>query len=691
MALACAALACAALSWLPALAQDVPIATVQVSGARSTPPDANRLGLGVLETPQAITAITADMMRAQGVDSLEDILLNVPGITQAGGHAGIFSNFSARGFQLENASNYFRDGLRFDRQSQISLQNIEQVEVIRGPASLQYGKLVPGGLVNFVTKKPRAVSRYEASVYVNRFGQAEAGFDATGKLDSAGKALYRLNLEARKIDSFRDSVDGESYFLAPAFTFALSDATMLDVMFEHYRHDTLRDPGQPAPDSRDPGSVTRIDPAAFFGEPDATNEVRNSSGALRLNHRVNEQWQLRADYSGSRFERDMHFTVNLNRRPAAPLRVPRVARAGFTDARSDSVRLELFGDFATGEVRHKLLAGVDRLERRVDDLTTANTMLAPVDLFHPRPTGNASYSSEPLFDERVRASDTGIYLQDQISMGAWNVMMGVRHDRLRENYHERMLDLRSRHDAGATSPSAGFTYRVAPRLSLYASYSRSLDSNMATNGCGRSYGASRGSQVEAGAKGRAWGGLQWALSAFSLTRSNGLSEDPSGAVDADDNSCLVQGAKQRSTGVELETSGRINRQVRLLAAFTQMNARVSADANPAMAGKKLRNAPRRSARMWLEYDLDAAAPGLRASLGVTHVGERFANDSNSLRLPAYTAWDAGLRYALGGDGSLQMTVSNASNRRYVEDSLPNANSVNQAAPRNVSLRYTHQF
>lgn len=684
------ALVCAVLFHPAAWALDI-LPTVHVVGAMSTPPDANRLGVSIRDTPQAITAINADLMRAQGMDSLEDVMLNVPGMTQSSAHAGIFSNYVSRGFELDNAANYFRDGLRFDRQSQISLQNIEQVEVIRGPASLQYGKLVPGGLVNFVTKKPKAVSRQELTLSANRFGQLEGGFDSTGQIGGNSNALYRLNVEAKKLDGFRDHMDGESYFVAPAFTFALSDATMLDVMIEHNRLGTLRDPGQPAPDPRNLASVTRIDPAAFFGEPNALYKVRNTSGALRLNHRLNDAWQLRADYSGSRFDRDMDLTINLNRRAAAPDLVPRLSRAAFTHADSDSIRFETFGEFATGAVSHKLLAGVDRMERKVSDMTTGNTVLAPVDLFHPVPSGTATYSTTPLFNDRSNSADNGIYVQDQMDIGRWSVMVGLRRDSLKEDYHDLQLDFRDTHDAAQTSPSAGVMFRVAPSVSLYASYSRSLDSNLATNGCGRSYDPSRGAQYEAGAKGTAFGGLQWAVSRFDLTRSNGLSEDPSGAVDADDNSCLVQGAKQRSTGIELEASGRITRQVRLHASYTHMNARYTEDTDPAKIGKKLRNAPNQSARAWAEYRFDDVLPGLFASLGVTRVGERFANDANTLAIPAYTVWDAGLRYAIRPTDTVQLTVSNLTDRRYVQDSLANANSINQGAPRNVALRYTHKF
>ncbi len=683
------AMVCAVSVHSIAIAQETELPAVVVSASKSTPPDANRLGVGVQETPQAITAIGADLMRAQGVDQLEDVMRNVPGMTQSAAHAGIFSNYVLRGFQLDNANNYFRDGLRFDRQSQISLQNIEQVEVIRGPASLQYGKLAPGGLVNFVTKKPLATRKHEATLYANQFGQLEGGFDSTGKLTESGNVLYRLNVEAKKLDSFRDHVDGDAYFIAPAFTFNLSDTTVMDVLLEHGRHDTIRDPGQPATVQNDLASVTRLDPSAFHGEKSAKNLVHNTSGALRLNHRLNAAWELRADYSGSRFDRDMYYTINL---PVTNSSVPRRTLAAFTDARSDSVRVEAFGNFATGELKHKLLAGMDRLKRRVDDITTSGTSLSPVDLFNPVPTGNATYSLVPESNAKTRSTDTGIYVQDQMAFGPWSVMLGLRHDRLKENNHEEILDLRNKHEATQTSPGAGLLYHVTPKLALYANYSRSLDSNLATDDCGRSYDPSRGSQYEAGVKGFAFdNGLQWAVSAFDLMRSNGLSQDPSGAKGLSGNIlCQVQGAKQRSTGVEFEVSGRPTKALRLHAAYSRLNARFTEDTDPLKVGNKLRNAPEQSARLWAEYGFTGAWQGLFTSLGMSYVGKRFADDKNTLTIPSYMVWDAGVRYALSKADTLQLAVSNLTDRRYVESAV-NTNLIIQGEPRTVSVRYIRKF
>jgi len=684
------AMACALTYPALVLAEEaatLPPVVVTDTATQAPMPETNRLGLSARETPQAATVIDAGMIKAQNADRLEDVLRNVPGLTQASGHGGIFSNYVVRGFQLDNASSYFKDGLRTDRQSQLSLQNIQQVEVVRGPSSMQYGKLVPGGLINFVTKKPQRERRQEVTVSANSFGQLEGGVDSTGALTSGGGILYRLNAEAKHLDSFRDEVDGEAYMVSPAFTFRLGDSTTLEASTEHNWLDTIRDPGQPAADGATVASVRDLDPEWFYGEDDAENDVHTDAARLRLSHQLNAAWQLRADYANARYERDMLFTLNLGLTPDRTA-VRRASNAADTDQRFETQRVEAFGQFATGPVGHRLLAGVDRAERRIKDTFGTRTALDNVPLRNPSPTGNAVYDSTLTEVDRGDIDNRGLYLQDQMDWGALSLMLGLRRDWLEEDLGvDAGADgaFRSRTDTEANSPSAALLYRLNPQLSLYTSYSRSLDSNLPFDGCGRRFSPSQGEQYEAGVKGAAFAEtLQWSATLFDLYREDGLTDDPSGATDPFGNSCQVQGGEQRSTGLELEASGRITPALRLHGAYTRLHARVSEPDD----GNRLRNAPKHSGRIWTEYE---AMQGLALSLGVTYVDERYANDANTLTVPSYVIWDAGARYRFNPQHSVQLGVKNLADRQYVEDASQNRNSINQGAPIGASLRYTMTF
>jgi iron complex outermembrane receptor protein len=661
------------------------IVVTALGGQAGAPAASNRLGVSLQNMPQAATVLTSELIRAQNADTLEEVLHNVPGVIQTSGHSGIFSNYVVRGFQLDNNASYFKDSLRFDRQSQLSLQNIEQVEVVRGPASLQYGKLVPGGFVNFVTKKPQESARHQVTAYLSSFGQVEGGFDSTGKLTDDGRILYRFNAEAKHLDSFRRHVDGEAYMVSPALTFRLGEATRLEITTEHNWLDTIRDPGQPAPDGATIASVTRLSPKLFYGETDAKNEVESHSGTVRFNHQLGEDWEVRLDYVRSYFDRDMFFTLNLN-----PLNgmVRRRSNTSVTEQRSESMRAEVFGRFSTGAISHRLLVGADRLNRRFKETYGTVTVIPSVDLFDPQPAGNVVYDRTLTETDRVRAHDGGIYVQDQMQLGKLDLMLGLRHDWLDERLSVDDLTgpvtFSSRINAKQFSPSAGVVYRLLPQLSLYANYSRSLDANVAFDGCGRTFEPSRGTQYEGGVKGSAFGDrLQWAVAAFDLRRTNALVDDPSGTVDpATGSTCQIAAGEQRSTGFELEASGYIARGLRLHGAFTHLSARVSEDPDASIIGRKLRNAPRNSARLWGEYSFGGPLDGLSASLGITYVGCRFANDANTLTIPSHTVWDAGARYKLNESHSIAVAV---------EDAGQNVRSINQRAPRSLSLRYIGSF
>lgn len=676
------------------LAQESKLPQVIIIGHQSVLPESNRLGVSAQDTPQSISVIGSDLIRAQNAITLEEVLRNVPDVTLSAGHSGVFSNYVLRGFQLDRSSNFFKDGLRFDYQNLLSFQNIAQVEVIRGPASMQYGKLVPGGLINFVTKKPQSERKGEVTLYVNEYDYAEGGIDSTGKLNENGSVLYRINGEARKIDSFRNVVDGHAYLVSPAFTFKLSDATVIDIAVEHNRLDTIFDPGQPAPVASDISSVTKLDRDAFYGEKNADYRVRTTTGTVHITHRLNDAWQLRGDYSNSHYDRDAFFTFNAG---VTGSKVNRQAYGGVSELRSDTTRAEVLGNFTTGPFSHVLLAGIDHLGRYSKDQLGTQVRILPVDLFNPRPVGNVVFGKTVAAVNEINVDNTGVYLQDQMEVDKFNFMLGLRRDQLKEDLHFDVRTIptgfRSATDTAQASPSAGVLYRLSPSLSLYASYSRSLDSNLPYDSCGRNFSPSRGTQYEAGIKGSAFSGrFQWSAVAFDLRRTNGLVDDPTGARDAFGLICQVQAGEQRSDGGELEAGGWITRNLLLHGAYTHLHARVTENPSaPAQVGKRLKNAPQQSAGLWAEYAFTGEWQRLSASLGMSYVGQRFADDANQLVIPSYWLWDAGLRYKFSKAGTLQVSVSNLTNRHYVESGTPDAQSINQGAPRSVAVRYTRTF
>lgn len=660
-----------------ALAEDAVLPAVTVSGAKdATVPQSNRLGVPLTETAQAATIIDAELIRAQEARNIDDVLTNAPGVVSGvGGQA--FQNFFMRGFFVDNVNNYLRDGLRFDRQHEVSLQNIEQVEVVRGPASLQYGKLAPGGLINFVTKKPQVKPMTEVSALVNNFGQVEGALDSTGPLGDSGKVFYRLNVEAKKLNSFRDHVEGDAYLIAPALTFALSNATTIDVNFEHTKTDVVGDSGQPTTDGATIGTVRSLNPRWFYGEKDATWYNRSNLFAAHLKHNLNDAWQLRADYLTGKLEREVYQVDNWGLTSDGNS-VTRTSLPHFLDQRSSTMRVELGGKLTTGAVKHNVLAGVDHLSRTVRNQDGVRADIASVDLFNPSPRGNTFFDpARENVDGENRG--TGIYLQDQAEIGRWTLMAGIRHDRLKDS--SGSSSQRNSH----TSPTGAVMFHVLPNLSLYASYSESFELTFGRDFFGNMFTPALGKQYEVGVKGSLNQSLQWSATVFDLRKTNILTRDPD-PTHPDES---VQTGEQSAKGVELELSGRVTPALLVHGAFSYLDTEVVKD-NRFPVGNELRMAPRHTARLWGEYAFAGAWQGWSASLGTTYVGQRYTNLFNRNVIPSFVVWDAGVRYRITKNDTLQLAVKNLTNRRYIDDAL-DADQVYQGAPRTVSLRYIHTF
>jgi iron complex outermembrane receptor protein len=226
-------------------------------------------------------------------------------------------------------------------------------------------------------------------------------------------------------------------------------------------------------------------------------------------------------------------------------------------------------------------------------------------------------------------------------------------------------------------------YRVLPNLSVYASYSESFESNLGRDVAGNVFDPALSEQYEIGAKGSLAPGLQWSAAVFDLRKTNMTTRDLANP------GFSVQTGEQRAKGVELELSGRVTSALRVHGAFSYLDSEIVRD-NLFPVGNKLRMAPRHTARLWGEYAFAGAWQNWSASLGTTYVGERYTNLFNNNVIPSFVVWDAGVRYRVTKNDTLQLAIKNLTDRRYVEDAL-DTDQIYQGAPRSVSLRYTHMF
>ena len=670
--------ACTAL--LPvgaASAQDAQeLETVQVFGTRerayraTVAPTANKSDATVKETPFSIQTVTRELIEDRGVITFGEAVRTVPGLTPQVGWGGSNDRFRLRGFPT---SSNLKNGFRRSVFAPIDeLANIEQIEVLKGPASALYGRFEPGGVVNLVTKKPLWVQETKVDVTAGSHDLFRSTLDTTGPLSET--LAYRLNASWQDGGGFRDFARSETQFISPVLQWKPSARTTVTAEFEYARKRAAFDRGF----GSDPIFLT-VPIRNNYGERDARIATTSKTASLTVDHALNDRWAIKAGAQISDSHSDAvwypyNFMTPVSGKDTDQPIVNRSRQRNVDDQQDIGGMIELSGKLATGSVKHRVLFGLDA-DREHWDFSAYNNPNAfgfstnlPIDLYRPihgqvPPASFVRYDAATYKNENV-----GAYFQDEMQLTShWKFLAGARYDHSRTSsqadFFSRPGEVKS--TANAFSPRLGLTWTPVEQASFYGSWSRSFLTEISSGLLqdGNIPDPSRGKQIEFGTKLSLLDGrLEPTFAVFDIRRTNGVVTDP-----ADFNS-VIQVGEKRSRGWEIDVPFTISEHWRVLASYTHLNAKISDDSDPEMVGKRLENAPQKSASLWTTYDFREAAPGLSTGFGIIYVGERQANSSNTFTLPAYTRFDANVAYRFGPKDRyrVQLNIQNLTNKRYYD-------------------------
>jgi iron complex outermembrane receptor protein len=649
-----------------ALAPETLTAAEVVVQARRTE-TATRADAPVLLVPQAVSVLPAAVLDAQGARDAADALRNVPGVAvRAEGEPG--ARPVLRGFETDlTGGGVRRNGVEVPYLSDGLQANVARVEVLRGPASVLYGRLEPGGVVNFVTKEPLSRRRLTVEGAGGSLGSARLAVEAGGP---AGGLDTRLDASAER-DVVRGDVAGTTLFAAPAARWRRGALT-LDADAEAVASETTFDPGLAAlgtgTDAFDGAPTDR-----FFGEPDAVHRWRSAALFTTARWRRTPALGLRGGLSLGRYVLDRDALELDGLADDAPPTVARTLqheRLGFTYLKATA-----FTDLraATGPVAHEVTLGAEgirawaqaegdaRLEAGPDGLDFA--ALPPVALDAPAPTGIDRSQDAAYLDATVRGLDVGAFVQERATVrlggAAVHAVVAARLSHVR--YGATIFALADTPDAPAgtserdgqvtaVTPSAGLVVEPAPGLALYASTGASFNPIVErVDRNGEPFEPTRGVQVEGGLKvdGRRAAAT---LAAFWIRKDDALTAGPGGFFD--------QTGRQRSRGVEVELRAEPLSGLVALASYALLDAEVVEDDNVA-PGTPLPFAPRHAASAWAEWRTGPLA--LRG--GVWAQGARSGSLGGTVDLPAQALVDLGAEVALGGGVALRLDVRNALDAR----------------------------
>ncbi|SEA96396.1 TonB-dependent receptor [Acidovorax soli] len=686
-----------------AMAQQAPEPTlkeVQIRSDRELEPaynpptatSATKIEAPLRDIPQTVNVVPQSLLRDQAAQSMQDALKVVPGVGLSHGD-GQRDQVTIRGFSA--IADQFVDGLRDDALYFRDLSNIEQVEVLKGPASVLYGRGSSGGLINRITKKP-GINRSEVGVTLGSWNQRRGEFDlARAPQDS--RFAFRITGALERADSFRDPQFLDREALAASLLFKASADTSVLLQMDHLKDSRITDFGIPALNGR----PVDVRPGAYYGAANARDvDVSTSkvdSVGLTLNHRFNDSLSLRnaLRYYTYSLDRNNTLTRSVNARDLTfTLNHGNVYRDehGWFNQTELAQKTQLLG------MKHQVLYGVELGQQNKDvvnfsaPVTDANGRIRNFALFNPAlPTLPLSTSQTPGANNLGTFKTLAFYAQDLVELSAqWKALAGLRYDRFEQETYERMP---GKSNLGRTdtswSPRIGLVYQPSTTWSYYASWSKSFQPS------GEAFSlAANNAQIAPEKTTNQEVGVKWDLpdgkssltaSLFKLERTNIKSTDPV-------TNTLVPLGVQRTNGLELTFAGEVAPTWQLWAGYAfldgEMTTSPAVDAGQPVQGKRPTLTPRHSANLWVTK---ALGHGFGLGGGLNYAGARFANPGNTVTLPGYTTVDAMAYYRMGS-WDMQLKLNNLFDRRYIvagHGSSPNLNL--PGAPRSAQVVARYRF
>lgn len=605
----------------------------------------------LIETPQSISVVTRQQMDDQAVQSVRQALRYTPGLTAEyrGAGGSRYDTVIYRGFGGGINYDYsYQDGMRLLGANyaipQIDTYTLDRIEVLRGPSSVLFGQGTPGGLVNLVSKKPTATPLREIELQAGTHSFTQAAFDFGGPVDEDGKVLYRLTGLTRSSQTQIDYQKDERIAIAPAITFRPNADTSLTILAQ-YQHDpyggyygflpavgTIQD----LPDGG------RIGRNFFDGSPkfDEFSRTQAAVGYL-LDHRINDVWSVQSNFRYMQMEVDYKSVYTTGLDVSDPTNPLLTRRAIVNHANLDAVTADNHAQarFNTGAVAHTALFGIDyqRMSYREDQGMGAAPSLSinRPDYSLPIATPAISARSKQTLDQ------LGLYAQDQLKLGQWTVLAGIRQDWTSNDRLNRINGVATDQSDRAFTWRLGSVYEFENGVAPYVSYSRSFQPVADADANGNLFKPTKGEQYEAGVKYQPPGQDAFITAAvYQLTQSNVLTTDPANT------NYSIQTGEVRSRGLELEGKASLTRNLDLLASYTYMDnvntrSTTAQDKHPTYV-------PRHTANAWANYTFRAGAlAGLSLGGGVRYVGSSYANADNTMKVSPFTVVDAAVRYDVG--------------------------------------------
>ncbi|MGV7209850.1 TonB-dependent siderophore receptor [Oxalobacteraceae bacterium A2-2] len=680
--LALAVLQALSLSARAAAPDDAPAAEAQampeviVSGARVSPTRASVAGFAeapLLQTPASVSVLTTQQMLDREIRSTTDATRYDASISDAYNAVGYAEQFSIRGFKLDNASSYRKDGLAIPGDTQIPLENKERLEVLKGLSGLQAGISAPGGIINYVTKRPTASTLRSVLIEERERGTLYGAVDLGGRFDDT-RFGYRVNVAAERLRSYIKGADGNRKFISGAFDWQISPQALLQLDADFQKKSQVTAPGFQLINN---ATLPDISADNMLNNQPWSKPVETTSSNLgaRFEYQFSSDWRATVSANQHWFKRDDYTAFPYG--CSAQELYPGFCGNGDYDVYDYislgekksplTVQAMLQGRYVAGGVQHEVTGGVSyyqNSEKWGDDLYE---WAGVSNIYHPVVVAEVPGSSGPV-TERRSTHERGVFAQDVMSLNEQlKLHAGARYARVKRDEYVGGGLPNAKTDSGFWLPNVALVYSPLASLSVYGSYAQGLEHGgvapKGTTNQKRALDPSKSRQLEVGVKDDITPDLNLTAALFQIRK---------GLEYTDANGTYVRNGVEQHRGLELGLNGKATRELQLGVSVAALNTRQSGTGQADIDGKRVTNVPSFKSNVYADYAL-AAVPGLKLNANWQYVGRKAFDVTNRVMVPDYHVVNLGASYAtrVGQVATtLRARVDNVADKLYWRDVTP---------------------
>jgi iron complex outermembrane receptor protein len=685
---------------------------------------ASKSQLSVMDTPQAVSIITHEIIEQQQSKQLSDVLQNVNGLYVTSSRGNSQDSFGGRGF-IFGSDNIFKNGARVNSGVFPEVSGLERVEVLKGSNAMLYGNTAAGGIVNLVTKKPRFSQGGSISLNAGSWNSYKPTVDFYGLLSK--NIAFRVDGAYEYSESFRDVVTNKKYYFNPSFIFNISKKTQIILEGDYLKNDFTPDFGI--------GSITNKDGSykinnllsrnEFVGASWQYQNVQQATSDIVVNHKFNENWALNSTLSYQNYTKDYYSTERIQWIYDSNNRLSwnRPLNRTYTEQNYFSAQINLNGNFNAGKIKHQILIGTDGDFLQADTYaynnprsygTNGNLTNGTIYLDDPASwVSGVIPQADKINRNRIPTQRFGIFGQDFISLTSkFKVLAGLRWSYI-ENKSVDKKDFIKNNDiksAGtfdrAFSPKFGLVFTPNENMTIYGTYTNSFSANTGTDVNLNSLRPSVIDQYELGLK-KNFGNnaVAFNLSVYKIINQNYFQQALFNAQGSANSDATIKdfAGKLSSKGVELDITGNPTKNLSLIAGVSYNHSiyKNTPDNFGFVENQRIVRTPATTSNASVFYIFTDYLKGFKAGASVYFVGDRLSgyNDTKAtlssgdsvsrlIYVKPYTivalsaGYDAKKFSIMGKVGNLFDVINYNLHENY---------SVNPIAPRNFYLTLTYKL